>query len=86
MKLKIQEFEELARRKGYRGGKALMKKLGAGKYVYDSLKRGCEIGHELVRAIYNEFGALTMMSVLDLEGETLQSFKSKYIKVGGTLY
>lgn len=55
MKLKIKEFEALARQNGYRNGKALMKKLGAGKCAY-----GCR--------------------------ETLQSFKSKYISVGGTLY
>lgn len=86
MKLKIKEFEVLARQNGYRNGKALMKKLGAGKCAYGCLKRGCKIGYDLVKAIQNEFGALVMLRVIDLEGETLQSFKSKYISVGGTLY
>ena len=35
---------------------------------------------------YNEFGPLIMLEVIDLEEETLQSFKSKYISVGGMLY
>ena len=86
MKLKIKEFETLARQNGYRNGKALMKKLGAGKCAYGWLKRGCKIGYDLVKEIHNEFGALVMLRVIDLEGETLQSFKSKYISVGGTLY
>lgn len=34
----------------------------------------------------NEFGPLIMLEVIDLEEETLQSFKSKYISVGGMLY
>ena len=86
MKLKIKVFETLARQNGYRNGKALMKKLGAGKCAYGCLKRGSKIGYDLVKAIHNEFGALVMLRVIDLEGETLQSFKSKYISVGGTLY
>lgn len=86
MKLKIKEFEQLAKKRGYRNGKELMKQLGAGKYVYDNLKRGCQVGHDLVKSLFNEFGTLTMLSVLDLEGESLQCFKSKYIFAGGTLY
>ena len=86
MKLKIKEFEALAKKRGYRGGKALMEELGAGKYAYSNLKRGCKIGYDFVKAIYNEFGPLIMLEVIDLEEETLQSFKSKYISVGGMLY
>ena len=86
MRIKIKEFEQLAKKKGYRGGQDLMKDLGAGKYAYDNLKRGCQIGYDLLRAIHNMFGPLEMLNVLDLEGETLQSFKSKYISVGGMLY
>lgn len=41
MKLKIKEFEALAKKRGYRGGKALIEELGAGKYAYSNLKRGC---------------------------------------------
>lgn len=86
MKLKIKEFEAPAKKRGYRGGKALIEELGAGKYAYSNLKRGCKIGYDLVKAIYNEFGPLIMLEVIDLEEETLQSFKSKYISVGGMLY
>lgn len=46
MKLKIKEFEALAKQNGYRNGKALMKKLGAGKCAYGCLKRGCKIGYK----------------------------------------
>ena len=49
MKLKIKEFGTLARQNGYRNGKALMKKLGAGKCAYGCLKRGCKIGYDLVK-------------------------------------
>lgn len=86
MRLNIKEFEELARKKGYHNGKELMKKLGAGKYTYGCLKRGCKIGYDLVKEIHNEFGVLIMLRVIDLEDETLQSFKSKYMSVGGMLY
>lgn len=55
MKLKIKEFNELAKKKGYHSGN-------------------------------NAFGPLVMLQVIDLEGETLQSFKSKYISIGGALY
>ena len=53
MKLKIKEFETLARQNGYRNGKALMKKLGAGKCAYGCLKHGCKIGYDLVKEIHN---------------------------------
>ena len=86
MRLKIKKFNALAKKKGYRDGKKLMQELGAGKYAYGKLKRGCIIGYDLVKEIYNTFGPLVMMQVIDLEGETLQSFKSKYISVGGMLY
>ena len=42
---------------------------------------GCMIGYDLVKEIYNAFGPLVMLQVIDLEGETLQSFKSKYISI-----
>lgn len=78
MKLKIKEFNELAKKKGYHSGKKLLQELGAGKYAYSKLKSGCMIGYDLVKEIYNAFGPLVMLQVIDLEGETLQSFKSKY--------
>ena len=91
MKLKIKEFNELAKKKGYHSGKKLLQELGAGKYAYSKLKSGCMIGYDLVKEIYkkeiyNAFGPLVMLQVIDLEGETLQSFKSKYISIGGALY
>lgn len=86
MKLKIKEFESLAKRQGYKDGEALFLRLGGGWKTYKSLKRGNQIGYEFVRELYNEFGALTMLEVIDLEGETIQSFKSKFVAVGGILY
>ena len=76
-----QRVETLARQNGYRNGKALMKKLGAGKCAYGCLKLGCKIGYDLVKEIHNEFGALVMLHVIDLEGETLLSFQ-KQVHIG----
>lgn len=68
---------------GYKDGEALFLRLGGGWKTYKSLKRGNQIGYEFVRELYNEFGALTMLEVIDLQGETIQSFKSKFVAVGG---
>ena len=40
MKLKIKEFESLAKRQGYKDGEALFLRLGGGWKTYKSLKRG----------------------------------------------
>ncbi len=82
MKIIISNFETLARRKRYKNGKDLFRKLGGGKSAYGCIKAGCRVGYEIVKELYNLFGVDVLLEVIDLEGETLNGFKSKYIAVG----
>ena len=86
MKLRMQEFEQLAKRTGYRNGKWLCRKLGAGKKAHDVLRNGGQIGYGLVKEIHNTFGIGETLRVVDFENETLGGFKSKFICFGGKLY
>lgn len=86
MKLKIQEFEDLAKRKGYVEGKRLMKKLGAGFKAYGCFKGGCRLGYELAKDLYNKVGEAEFVKVIDFEEDTLSGFKQKYILIGDKLY
>lgn len=87
MKLKIKEFEQLATRKGYASGKELMRTLGAGKRAYDCFKKGkVGIGYDLVKEIFNTFGEYATTQVIDFEEETVNGFKSKFIRIGTKLY
>ena len=56
MKIIIDEFERLARCKGYRSGNELFKELGGGRSAYQCIKAGNRVGEEIVKAIYNKFG------------------------------
>ena len=86
MRIKIEEFEALAKRQGFKNGNALMRELGGRKLTYHQFQRGNRIGYELVRQIYNTFGAETMVEVVNLENETLRGFESKFIIINGVLY
>ena len=86
MKLRIQKFEQLAKRGGYGNGRRLMRRLGAGKNAYAAIKNGNQIGYDLAKELYNTFGVLAFLKVIDLEGETLGGFRSKYVTVEGKLY
>lgn len=86
MKLKIQEFEDLAKRKGYVEGKRLMKKLGAGFKAYGCIKGGSKLGYELAKNLYNLVGEAEFVKVIDFEEDTLNGFKHKYVLVGDKLY
>ena len=86
MKLRIREFERLAKGNGYGNGIRLMRRLGAGKSAYAAIKNGNRIGHDLAKELYNTFGVLAFLSVIDLEGESLGSFRSKFIAAEGNLY
>lgn len=86
MKLRIREFERLAKENGYGNGIRLMRRLGAGKSAYAAIKNGNRIGHDLAKELYNTFGVLAFLSVIDLEGESLGSFRSKFIAAEGKLY
>lgn len=86
MKLRIREFERLAKGNGYGNGRHLMRRLGAGKNAYATIKNGNQIGYDLAKELYNTFGVLAFLEVIDLEGETLGGFRSKYVAVEGKLY
>ncbi len=85
MKLKIQEFELFARLQNIKPNK-LLRNLGSGKVTYKQIKRGAGIGYELVKNIYNKYGAKVTQKVIDFEGGTLSGFKAKFIEVGGKLF
>lgn len=85
MKLKIINFNELATEKGY-SGKRLLQKLGAGKNAYECFECGCGIGYDLAKELYNFFGEAEFIKIINFEGDTLNGFKSKYVKVGNKLY
>ena len=70
MKIIIDEFERLARCKGYRSG----------------IKAGNRVGEEIVKAIYNKFGEKVLTEVVDMEEETISGLKSKSIVIAGKLY
>ena len=86
MKLRIREFERLAKENGYGNGIRLMRRLGAGKSAYAAIKNGNRIGHDLAKELYNTFGVLAFLSVFDHEWETLGGFRSKFIAAEGKLY
>ena len=60
-------------------------KLGGGKYAFKNLKKGCPLGYELAREMYNALGEQTFVSLVIFEEETIDGFKSKYICIGNKL-
>lgn len=85
MKLKIDEFENYAKRNGL-SASALLKKLGGGELAYGQLKKGKAIGYDVARNMYNALGEWIFLSLIDFEGETLDGFKSKFVQVGNKLF
>lgn len=85
MKLKIDEFENYAKRNGV-SPSAMLKKLGGGKYAYKHLKQKCALGYDLAKDMYNALGEWTFLSLVDMEEETIDGFKAKYIIIGNKLY
>ena len=86
MKLKTDEFKELAKRKGYRSDFVFWKSLGGGKSAYKLVKDGFQVGYEFMKNLYNTVGETEMLKVVDFEEETIDGFKAKYMEIGGTLY
>ena len=52
MKLKIDEFENYAKRNGV-SPRLMLQKLGGGRLAYKHLKNGCALGYELVCSLFN---------------------------------
>ena len=85
MKLIIDEFENYAKRNGV-SPNVLLKKMGGGKSAYSQLKNGGVLGNDLARDMYNTLGEWTFLTLVDMEGETIDGFKAKYILIGNKLY
>lgn len=85
MKLNIEELENYAKRNGVSPSK-MLEKLGGGKYAYKQLKNGCALGYDLARDMYNALGEWAFLSLVDMEEETLDGFKAKFVQVGNKLY
>lgn len=85
MKLNIVEFENYAKRNGV-SPNLMLKKLGAGKYAYKHLKVGNKLGYDFARELYNALGEWTFLALVDMEEETIDGFKAKFIGIGKKLY
>lgn len=86
MKLKVEEFEELAKRKGFRSGYMLWRKIGGGRSAYALVEKGIGVAYEVMKNLYNLVGEKEMVNVVDFEEETINGFKAKYIELGDKLY
>ena len=85
MRINKEEFERLAREKGFSNGKHLWGELGGGELAYDQILNGAKVGHEIVKNIFNAFGEDTTLSLVVFDDETINGLKSKYIQVGNLL-
>ena len=86
MRIRIDAFEELAKRKRIPNGKLLWKKIGGGKAAYSLMKDGCNVTYEVVKELYNLYGEIETLKVVDFGEETIDGFKAKFIQVGDKLY
>ncbi len=84
MRLIVKEFEKYAKQKGV-SPKIMLIRLGGGKYAYKNLKKGCSLGYELAREMYNALGEQTFLTLVNFEGETINGFRNKYICIGHKL-
>lgn len=85
MKLKIKEFENYAKRNRL-APSAMLEKLGGGELAYSQLKQGKAIGYDVARNMYNALGEWVFLTLIEMEEETLDGFKSKFVQVGNKLY
>lgn len=86
MKLNTDKFEDLAKRKGYKNGFTFWKRIGGGESAYELLAQGNEIGHEIVKDLFNLIGEKELKTVVNFEKETINGFKARYIEINGKLY
>ena len=86
MRLKIDNFERLAKERGFRSGYDLAVDIGFGRNAYHYIKKGGKVGSDMVAEIFNRFGEEVTFDVIDFEEDTLNGFTSKYIRIGNKLY
>lgn len=85
MRLNIKVFENYSKQKGVAPRK-MMKKLGGGKSAYKHLKDGCMLGNDLAKDMFNALGETAFLSLVDIDGGTIDGFKAKFIIIGNKLY
>jgi len=86
MKLIIDEFEALARRKGFQNGYRLWRRIGGGVSAYKLVKQGYRVTHEVIKELFNLVGEKETVRVVEFEEETINGLKAKYIEIGNKLY
>ena len=86
MRLKIDNFERLAKERGFRSGYDLAVDIGFGRNAYHYIRKGGKVGSDIVAEIFNHFGEEVTFDVIDFEEDTLNGFTSKYIRIGNKLY
>ena len=86
MRLKIDNFERLAKERGFRSGYDLAVDIGFGRNAYHYIRKGGKVGSDIVAEIFNRFGEEVTFDVIDFEEDTLNGFTSKYIRIGNKLY
>lgn len=67
MRLKIDKFESVAKRYGYKDGYQFIKAMGCGSSTYDYMRYGGKVSPDLLAEIYNRFGEEVMFEVIDFE-------------------
>lgn len=85
MKLKIEEFEAFARKNG-KSANVMCRRLGGNELTYRRLKKGDKLGYDFARELYNALGEWTFLTLVDMEEETIDGFKAKYVAIGNKLY
>ncbi len=86
MRLKIKEFNNLAKERGYKNGYELFCELGGGRGSYKLLKQGLGIGYEMVKEMYNVLGGDTTNRIINFEGGNINELKSKFVEIDGHLF
>ena len=69
MRLKIDEFEKLAKERGFRNGYDLAADIGIGRNTYHYIKNGGSISSDMVTEIYNRFGDDVTFEVFDFDDD-----------------
>lgn len=86
MKLNIKGCRSYCEKHGIKNYVELADLLELSVIVIRLLEQGIQIGYEVVKDIYNKLGEKAVLQIISFEEETLNGFKSKYIKVGKRLY
>lgn len=69
MYLRLDRFERLAERNGYRSGEDLLCALGCNRGTYYALKKGGSLDPDLAAEIYNRFGEEAMFEIISFGDE-----------------